>query len=49
MKSLPSYSNYLLWRNNLKVGFVSVCDIPNYDIEANEKLDAIIKEFKAIN
>ena len=49
MKSLPSYRNYLLWRNNLKVGFVSVCDIPNYDIEANEKLDAIIKEFKAIN
>lgn len=49
MKSLPSYRNYLLWRNNLKVGFVSVCDIPNYDIDANEKLDAIIKEFKAIN
>ncbi|MDB2495362.1 putative virulence factor, partial [Flavobacteriaceae bacterium] len=49
MKSLPSYRNYLLWRNNLKVGFVSVCDIPNYDIEANKKLDAIIKEFKAIN
>ena len=49
MKSLPSYRNYLLWRNNLKVGFVSVCDIPNYDIEANEKLAAIIKEFKAIN
>ena len=48
MKTLPSYRNYLSWRNKLKVGFVSVCDIPNYDIDANEKLDTIIKESKSV-
>ena len=36
MQTLPSYRNYLSWRNKLKVGFVSVCDIPNYDIIAME-------------
>lgn len=49
MKSLPSYHNYLSWYNRLKVGFVSVCDIPNYDIVANEKLGSIIKESETIN
>jgi hypothetical protein len=49
MKSLPSYRNYLLWYNRLKVAFVSVCDIPNYDIVANEKLGAIIRESQTIN
>lgn len=44
MKSLPNYRNYLAWSDRLKVGFVSVCDIPNYDIVANENLGDIIKE-----
>lgn len=44
MKSLPSYRNYLIWSNRLKVGFVSVCDIPNYDINANTNLGKIIDE-----
>jgi ATP-dependent Lon protease len=44
MKSLPSYRNYLAWYNRLKIGFVSVCDIPNYDVQANAKLGAIIEE-----
>lgn len=48
MKSLPSYSNYLLWYNRLKVAFVAVCDIPNYDIVANEKLGSIIKKAETI-
>jgi len=48
MKSLPSYRNYLSWYNRLKVGFVSVCDIPSYDVQANEKLGAIIKETETI-
>ncbi|MBP6754671.1 MAG: hypothetical protein KA210_00890 [Bacteroidia bacterium] len=43
MKSLPSYRNYLLWYDRLKIAFVSVCDIPNYDIAANERLGTIIK------
>ena len=48
MKSLPSYRNYLSWYNRLKVGFVSVCDIPNYDVVANEQLGSIIKECETI-
>lgn len=48
MKSLPSYRNYLSWYNRLKVGFVSVCDIPNYDVAANEKLGSLIEECKTI-
>ena len=44
MKSLPSYRNYLAWSNRLKVGFVSVCDIPNYDVTANNNLGKIIDE-----
>jgi len=48
MKSLPSYRNYLLWYNRLKIGFVSVCNIPTYDIVSNEKLGNIITEIKAV-
>jgi len=48
MKALPSYRNYLSWYNRLKIGFVSVCDIPNYDVAANEKLDRIIKECETV-
>jgi len=48
MKSLPSYRNYLAWSNRLKVGFVSVCDIPNYDVNANADLGKIIDECKTI-
>lgn len=48
MKSLPSYRNYLAWNNRLKTGFVSVCNIPNYDMQANERLGAIIKEAETV-
>lgn len=48
MKFLPSYRNYLAWSNRLKVGFVSVCDIPNYDVPANANLGKIIDACKNI-
>lgn len=48
MKSLPSFRNYLSWYNRLKIGFVSVCNIPNYDLQANEKLGMIIKEAETL-
>lgn len=48
MKSLPSYRNYIAWYDHLKVGFVSVCDIPSYDVIANNKLEMIIKESETI-
>ena len=49
IKSLPSYRNYLAWSNLLKVGFVSVCAIPNYDVTANANLGKIIEECNALN
>ncbi len=48
MKSLPSYRNYLVWSNRLKIGFVSVCDIPSYDVMANANLGKIIDECETI-
>lgn len=48
MKSLPSYRNYQAWYNRLKVGFVSVCDIPNYNVAKNEQLGVIINDLQSI-
>lgn len=48
MRMLPSYKNYIDWYNRLKIGFVSVCDIPNYDVAANERLGLILNECKSI-
>ena len=48
MKWMPNYRNYISWNNLLKVGFVSVCDIPNYDVQSNMKLGALIDECKTI-
>ncbi len=48
MKSLPSYRSFLAWSNRLKIGFVSVCDIPIYDVTANNVLGNIIGECEKI-
>lgn len=48
LKSLPTYRNYKSWYNRLKIGFVSVCDIPNYDVAANEKLGNLILECETL-
>ena len=47
-KRLPNYRSYIVWSDLLKVGFVSVCEIPNYDVHANEKLGTIINLCKTI-
>ncbi|GHB36323.1 virulence factor SrfC family protein [Mongoliitalea lutea] len=49
MKFMPHYQNYLTWYNKLKIGFVSVCDIPNYNVQANNELAKIIDKAKALN
>lgn len=48
VKTMPNYRNYQLWYNRLKVGFVSVCDIPNYDVHANGQLGTIIEKCETI-
>lgn len=47
-RRLPNYRSYIRWYHLLKVGFVSVCDIPNYDVQANDKLEEIIKSCKTV-
>jgi hypothetical protein len=49
MQSLSNYKSYLLWSRRLKIGFVSVCDIPNYDVKANDILGRIINDCRNIN
>ena len=46
VKRLPFRKNFIAWYNLLKIGFISVCDIPNYDVHANKKLKAILDEFQ---
>ena len=48
LKFLPNYRNYIMWYDLLKAGFVTSSGVPNYDPIANEKLGAIITEFKTI-
>ena len=43
LTNLPHYRNYKIWYDLLKIGFVHVCDIPNYDVQANNKLKVIIE------
>lgn len=45
---LPNYRHYLIWLDYMKIGFISVCDIPNYDVEKNIALKGIKDEISAI-
>ncbi|MDR1170751.1 MAG: putative virulence factor [Prevotellaceae bacterium] len=47
-KRLPNYRNYIIWYDLMKAGFISVCNIPNYDVQANNKLKLIIDRCKNI-
>ena len=46
---IPSFINYKNWNDLLKFGFIAVCDIPNYDVKANENLGVINKNCLEIN
>jgi hypothetical protein len=48
VKALPHVKNYIDWCNALKISFVYVCDIPNYDIKANERLKVVLDECTSI-
>lgn len=48
MRNMPNYKNYLQWYSRLKTGFVYVCDIPNYDVNENARLGAIINDNQTI-
>jgi hypothetical protein len=39
---LPNYKNFIVWKDLLKSGFLTVCDIPTYDVHANSHLKLLI-------
>ena len=42
VQRLPNYKNYIVWNDLLKFGFLTVCDIPTYDVSANHNLKILI-------
>jgi len=42
VQRLPNYKNYIVWNDLLKSGFLTVCDIPTYDVSANHNLKILI-------
>jgi len=49
LKMIPSFSNYKKWNDLLKFGFIAVCDIPNYDVKANELLGELNNSCSSIS
>ena len=49
IKKAPMIKNYRRWRELLKISFIANCDIPNYNIEANQKLGKILEKIKMHN
>jgi hypothetical protein len=49
VKKLPIYRNYQKWYDLLKVGFIKVNDIPDYDPEANARLGELINDCETIH
>lgn len=49
LKNVPNYSNYCKWSDFMKISFVANCDIPKYDVAANQKLGEIINPLKIVN
>jgi hypothetical protein len=45
---VPMILNYNQWIDNVKTAFVAVCEMPNYDPVANERLGEIIKTMNEI-
>jgi hypothetical protein len=49
VKNVPNYSQYVTWKDLMQIAFVAVCNIPTYNITANNTLGEIIeKQEKAI-
>ena len=46
---VPMVKNYQRWSELMKVAFISNCDIPTYNIEANNKLAKILDKIEGYN
>lgn len=42
LNKFPQYNSVWKWEEQLRIGFVIACDLPNYDAEANKELGQIL-------
>ncbi len=45
---IPMINHYKKWREMIKVTFISNCNVPNYDLEANRMLGEILNSTKKV-
>lgn len=43
LQHFSNYSTYLLWTERMKVAFLAICGVPNYDVNANNALKALFQ------
>lgn len=42
IRNLPNYRSYRHWTDLMKISFIAVCDIPTYDVLANDELRDVL-------
>lgn len=42
IRNLPNYSSYRRWTDLMKIAFIAVCDIPTYNVLANNELRGVL-------
>ena len=47
LRYIPSVAGYRRWTELMKMSFVAACDIPTYDVQANNELRPIIELFQS--
>jgi hypothetical protein len=48
LKYVPMLKNYQQWINVMKIAFIANCDIPTYDLEANNQLKKVLDHVQQI-
>lgn len=48
IKYVPMIKNYQRWSNLMRASFIANCDIPTYDLKANEALGKTLEKFNEI-
>ena len=43
LQHFSNYSTYLLWTERMKVAYLAICGVPNYDVNANNALKALFQ------
>lgn len=43
LRHFSNYSTYRLWTERMKVAYLAICGVPNYDVNANNALKALFK------